>query len=96
MSCGKTPCRCTGSPPRLHGPYDLWTARLHGKTATWRLTKEQAKLCRAWQMNHRKLKRILHRMEALSLKETNRLLGKAPPRAIKPSSIRKAASADGL
>ena len=88
MPCGKSPCSCTAIPPRLHGPYWEWSAKQHGKSVTRRLTKEQARLCRAWKRNHRKLKGILHRMEALSLKETNRLLGKS-------SSIRKAASVDG-
>lgn len=95
MPCGKSPCRCTASPPRLHGPYWEWSTKQHGKSVTRRMTKEQARLCRAWQRNHRKLKKILHRMEALSLKESDRLLGKAPPRPGKPSSIRKGASADG-
>lgn len=77
MPCGKTPCRCTATPPKLHGPYWQWSVNLHGKAVTRRLTREQARLCRAWQRNHRKLKQILHRMEALSLKETDRMLGKS-------------------
>lgn len=89
MPCGKSSCRCMATPPKLHGPYWQWSAKLHGKAVTRRLTTEQARLCRDWQRNHRKLKEILHRLEALSLKETDRLLGKS-------SSIRKAASADGV
>lgn len=91
MPCGKSPCCCTATPPKLHGPYWQWSANLHGKAITRRLTKEQARLCRAWKRNHRKLKQILHRMEALSLKKTDRLLEK-------PSSSvrRKTGSADGL
>ena len=90
MPCGKSPCRCTATPPRLHGPYWECSAKRHGKSVARRLTKEQAKLCQAWQRDHRKLKGILHRMEALSLKETDRLLEQAP------SSIgRKGASARG-
>ena len=90
MPCGKSPCRCTETPPRLHGPYWEWSAKRNGKSVARRLTPEQAMLCRAWQRDHRKLKGILHRMEALSMKETDRLLGKAS------SSIRKAASACGV
>jgi hypothetical protein len=66
-------------PPVLHGPYYQWTIKLLGKTKTLRLTAEQARLCEAWIANHRKLKNIVGKMEALSLRETNRLLKKKAP-----------------
>jgi hypothetical protein len=78
MPCGKPSCRCMADPATLHGPYYQWTLRVHGKTKTMRLTEDQARLCEEWIANHRKLKGIVRRMEAMSLKETDRLLRKAP------------------
>jgi uncharacterized protein DUF6788 len=78
MPCGKPSCRCMGDPPSLHGPYYQWTLRIRGKTKTIRLSERQAQLCAEWIANHRKLKDIVRRMEAISLKQTDRLLRKAP------------------
>ena len=77
MPCGKPSCRCMGDPPSLHGPYYQWTARIRGKTKTIRLSERQAQLCGEWIANHTKLKDIVRRMEAISLKETDCLLRKA-------------------
>src|SRR5271169_3929217 len=79
MPCGRPSCRCMADPPVLHGPYYQWTIKIRGKTKTLRLTAEQARLCEEWIANHRKLKDIVRKMEALSLKETNRLLKKKTP-----------------
>jgi hypothetical protein len=78
MPCGKPSCRCMSDPPALHGPYYQWTLRIQGKTKTVRLNEYQARLCEEWIANHKKLKDIIRRMEAMSLKETDRLLRKAP------------------
>jgi len=75
MPCGKPSCRCK-DPTQLHGPYYQWTIKLRGKTVTLRLTEAQARLCKEWVGNHRSLKAIVRKMEALSLKETDRLLRK--------------------
>jgi hypothetical protein len=50
----------------------------HLSLKTLRLTEDQARLCEEWIANHRKLKGIVRRMEAMSLKETDRLLRKGP------------------
>ena len=75
MPCGKSGCRCLGDPPHLHGPYFQWTRKVKGKTVTLRLTQEQARLCSEWVSNHRRLKAIVRKMEGLSLKETDRIIG---------------------
>jgi hypothetical protein len=77
MPCGRQSCRCMTEPPALHGPYYQWTHKIRGKTITMRLTETQARLCAEWVGNHRELKRIIRKMETLSLKETDRLLRKA-------------------
>jgi len=75
MPCGNPSCRCMGSPPQLHGPYYQWSYKIAGKTRTIRLSEEQARLCREWVHNHKMLKRLLRKLEQLSLKETDRILG---------------------
>ena len=74
MQCGKPGCRCMAEPPMLHGPYYDWTYKVRGKTIGIRLTEDQAKACEEWITNHRHLRRIVRKMEVLSLQETNRLL----------------------
>jgi hypothetical protein len=74
MPCGKPGCRCMGDPPVLHGPYYQWTYKVRGKTVTKRLSKAQAERCIVWISNHRQMKKLVRKMEALSLKETDRIL----------------------
>ena len=74
MPCGKPGCRCMGDPPVLHGPYYQWTHKVRGKTVTKRLSKAQAERCKDWISNHRQMKTLVRKMEALSLKETDRIL----------------------
>lgn len=75
MPCGNPKCACGKGPPHLHGPYNQWSYKIAGKTRTLRLTEEQAKLCRQWVNNHKRLKRLIRQMERISLMETNRILG---------------------
>jgi len=74
VRCGKPGCRCMADPPTLHGPYYDWTYKVQGKSVAMRLTEEQAQRCAIWLRNHRRLRRLVHKMETLSLKETNRIL----------------------
>lgn len=66
--CGQPSCSCKASPPRLHGPYYLWTRKVAGKTVTAQLTPQQAALCQQWNRNMRKLDRIVRAMQAIGLK----------------------------
>lgn len=74
MPCGKSGCRCLGQPPILHGPYYQWTYKIKNKTVTKRLSKAQAEQCREWIRNRQQMKKLMRRMEVLSLKETDRIL----------------------
>ena len=74
MSCGKPACRCARDRASWHGPYYQWTHKVRGKTITRRLTAAQARACAQWIEDHRRLKRWVRQMEALSLQETNRIL----------------------
>ena len=75
MPCGNPSCRCMADPPALHGPYYQWSHKINGKTRSRRLSQGQARLCRQWADNYKKLKRLLHRMDRLALQETDRVLG---------------------
>ncbi len=72
--CGKPGCHCMADPPTLHGPYYDWTYKIRGRSIARRLTAAQAQRCGQWLQNHRRLRRIVHKMETLSRKETDRLL----------------------
>ena len=64
MPCGNPTCRCKGDPPRLHGPYYLWTRKVAAKTVTVRLTAEQARRCMQWSRNMRQLDSLVRRLPA--------------------------------
>jgi hypothetical protein len=80
MPCGNPACRCMSRSPELHGPYYQWTHKVRGKTRTVRLSEDQARACREWIGNHRRLRQLVRKMEMLSLKETDRMLGAISPR----------------
>lgn len=75
MPCGNPSCRCMAKPPELHGPYYQWSHKINGKTRSRRLSEDQARLCREWADNYKKLKGLLRRMDRLALQETDRVLG---------------------
>ena len=50
----------------LHGPYNVWTRKVKGKTVTRNLTDEQAQLCRECVQNLRKVEEIIEQMKALT------------------------------
>ena len=68
MPCGNSSCGCAAGPHAHHGPYYEWTRKVRGKTVSVRLTSEQAGLYREWIQNDRRLKKILARMRALSMR----------------------------
>lgn len=72
--CGKPGCGCAADPPRLHGPYVQWTRKVAGKTVSVRVRPEQVTLFEEWIRNTRRLDRLLARMQALSLRATDRIL----------------------
>lgn len=68
MECGQPACRCHAELQARHGPYYQWSWKSRGKTGSVYLDKEQAKLCKRWVGNNRRLERILKKMRALSLR----------------------------
>ncbi len=64
--CGKPGCRCQAQPPQPHGPYWQWTKKVAGKTVTYRLSPDEARLFRKWLGDRQRLQRTLAAMEEVS------------------------------
>lgn len=64
--CNKPGCRCGADPPRLHGPYYQWTAKVAGRTVTRRLSATEAALYSEWIANDRRLRRIIDDMRKVA------------------------------
>lgn len=72
--CGKANCACKADPPRLHGPYWLWTAKVNGKTVNRRFTDREAHLYAQWIANDRKARSLLAKMHDVAAKATALIL----------------------
>jgi len=66
--CGKPYCFCSKDEKAFHGPYNVWTRKVKGKTVTRNLTNKQVELCKQCIQNIRELEAIIARMKALSVK----------------------------
>jgi len=64
--CNKPGCRCGAVPPRLHGPYWQWTAKVAGRTVTRRLSDAEAARYTEWIANGRRLRRTVAQMRELA------------------------------
>ena len=64
--CGNPRCRCMADPPQLHGPYYQWTRKVRQKTVGRWLSAEQRDDYQLWIENHRRIRELLGRLEALS------------------------------
>lgn len=72
--CGKTNCACHGDPPRLHGPYWRWTAKVNGKTVNRRLSEREAKLYNEWIANDRRARALLTQMRQIAAEATELIM----------------------
>ena len=59
-------CYCAKDTEAVHGPYNVWTRKVKGKTVTRNLTNEQAELCRECIHNLRQLEGIIEKMKELT------------------------------
>lgn len=75
--CGKASCACHADPPRLHGPYWQWTAKVDGKTVNRRLTPAQAELYQEWIANDRRLRALITQMREVAAKAAELRLAQA-------------------
>ena len=79
--CGKDNCACHGDPPRLHGPYWHFTAKVDGKTVNKRLSDREARLYEEWIANDRKVRDLLAEMRALAAQAAPLILAQEPSTA---------------
>lgn len=63
--CGKPDCHCHADPPRLHGPYSLWTRKVASKSVTVHLRPNQVAQLQAWNRNMHRLDRCVRELQAL-------------------------------
>jgi len=68
--CGKANCACHAEPPKLHGPYWHWTAKVNGKTVNRRLNEREARLYQEWIANDRQARALLTQMREIAAKAT--------------------------
>ena len=73
--CGSPGCGCHDEPPRLHGPYWQWTAKVGGKTVTRNLSEHQVKRYREWKDNAQRLDAIVAELFKLSAQADEVLRG---------------------
>jgi hypothetical protein len=75
--CTSPGCRCNADPPRPHGPYWQWTAKVNGKTVTKRLSSIEAELYQEWINNDRRIRTLLAQLRKVDAKVTELLLKEA-------------------
>lgn len=68
LTCTHGGCHCHDSPPKLHGPYWYLTRKVSGKTVTKMLSPEQGVEYTELVNNARRLRSLVHDLEALGLK----------------------------
>jgi hypothetical protein len=73
--CGKPHCACGAEPPKLHGPYWHWTAKVNGKTVNRRLNDREAALYSEWIDNERHARELLAKMREVAAKAASLILG---------------------
>ena len=84
--CGKSYCACHGDPPRLHGPYWHFTAKVEGKTVNKRLSEREAQLYQEWIANDRTARALLVEMRDVAAKAQELLLAEEASEDSRPRS----------
>ena len=79
--CGKQTCGCHADPPRLHGPYLQWTAKVAGKTVNRRLTSDEAALYGEWIGNDRQVRAIIAEMREVAAQAQQLMLEETQSKA---------------
>lgn len=64
--CGKNNCICHKDENKKHGPYNLWTRKVDGKTITKSLNDNQVKKFKQYKKNYNKFKQLIKKIEKIS------------------------------
>ena len=81
--CANAGCRCHADPPKMHGPYWQWTAKIDGKTVTRRLSQTEAEFYQEWIANDRQLRAIFTQMRDVAAKATELIRSEATNKGAK-------------
>lgn len=65
--CGNSGCSCHGKPPKLHGPYIVWTRKVKGRTVTRVLDEEQFAAYRPLMESSRRVRQLVDELHELTL-----------------------------
>ena len=65
--CQRAGCHCHADPPQLHGPYPTWTRKIGSQTITKTLTPQDAERLRPYFDAHRRLRKLITELEAISI-----------------------------
>ena len=65
--CTHVGCHCHDDPPVLHGPYFQWSRKVQAKTVSKVLSPAQVEDYRPFIENERRLRSLVHELEALGL-----------------------------
>lgn len=65
--CGNRRCACHGEPPKLHGPYIVWTRKVEGRTVTRVLSEEQLEDYQSLFDNSRRLRELVAELHDLTV-----------------------------
>lgn len=65
--CGQPGCRCHADPPVLHGPYNVWTRKVAGKTVTRHLSEDELADYQPWLDNARRLRQLISELHELTI-----------------------------
>ena len=65
--CGRAGCKCMAEPPEPHGPYFQWTCKIANKTLGRWLDSDQAVRYESWVANHKRLRELLSRLDAIGI-----------------------------
>lgn len=102
--CGKAYCGCHADPPRLHGPYWRFTAKVDNKTVNKALSESEARLYEQWIANDRTVRALLGEMRSVAAEAQALILAEeasdvarngpstASPEIRSPSSRRRSTS----
>ncbi|MDA8301512.1 MAG: hypothetical protein M0005_08180 [Actinomycetota bacterium] len=79
--CGKPNCACQADPPRPHGPYWHWTAKVAGKTVNKRLSDQEAAYYQEWIANDRRLRELIAQLRTVAQEAIELTLSEATSRS---------------
>lgn len=80
--CANPNCRCRADPPRMHGPYWQWSAKVSGRTLTRRLSESEAARYSEWIANDRLLRQLVTQMRQVAGEATQLILQAEQPPSV--------------